>query len=102
MPRGQGVFYMAFTKAMQDAAKARKGDTVSVVMEPDTAPRTVTADLEKALRHSPREEKTFTAFSYSHRKERVAWIEHAKKPETRATRIENTLTMLGTTKTPKG
>ena len=45
--------------------------------------------------------QTFTAFSYSHRKERVDWIEHAKKPETRATRIEKMLTMLGTTKTPK-
>lgn len=96
MPRGQGVFYMAFTKEMQKATKAGVGDTVSVVMEPDPAPRTVTipTDLRKALAQSPEENKTFTALSYSHQKEYVDWIEQAKKPETRAVRVEKTVTLL--------
>jgi ribosomal protein L11 len=96
MPRGKGVFYMAFTKAMQEATKAGVGDTVSVVMEPDTAPRTVTvpADLKKALARSPAQSNAFAALSYSHQKEYVDWIEQAKRPETRANRIEKTMTLL--------
>jgi hypothetical protein len=98
MPRGQGVFYMAFTKEMQQATKAGVGDAVSVVMEPDTAPRLVTVppDLTKALNKSAPRKKFFAALSYSHQKEYVDWIEQAKKPETRAIRIEKTLTLLAT------
>jgi ribosomal protein L11 len=104
MPRGKGVFYMAFTKEMQAATKAGAGDSVSVVMEPDTAPRTVTvpAYLKKALQAAPAQDKLFAALSYSHRKEYVDWIDSAKKPETRAARIDKMLKMLGTKKTPKG
>jgi len=100
MPRGQGVFYMAFTKAMQDATKSGVGDTVSVVMEQDTAPRTVTvpADLRKALAKPPAQTKVFTALSYSHQKEYVDWVEQAKKPETRANRIEKVITLLASGK----
>jgi uncharacterized protein YdeI (YjbR/CyaY-like superfamily) len=44
----------------------------------------------------------FATLSYSHKKEYVDWIESAKKPETRASRIEKAITMIGTPKTPKG
>jgi hypothetical protein len=96
MPRGKGVFYMAFTKAMQDATKSGVGDTVSVVMEQDTAPRVVTipAYLKKALAKPPAQTRAFAALSYSHQKEYVDWIEQAKRPETRANRIEKTITLL--------
>lgn len=96
MPRGQGIFYMAFTKEMQQATQAGVGDTVSVVMEVDTAPRSVTvpADLQKALAKSPAQQKFFAALSCSHQKEYVVWIEQAKRPETRANRIQKTLTLL--------
>jgi hypothetical protein len=104
MPRGEGIFYMAFNKEMQAATKAGVGDTVRVVMEPDTAPRTVTvpAYLKKALKAAPAQDKLFAALSYSHRKEYVDWIDAAKRPETRAARIEKMLKLLGTKKTPKG
>lgn len=103
MPRGEGVFYMAFTRAMQEGAKARVGDTVSVVMEPDTAPRTieVPAYLKKSLQGAPAQGRAFAALSYSHKKEYIDWILQAKKPETRAARIEKMLKVLGTRKTPK-
>jgi uncharacterized protein YdeI (YjbR/CyaY-like superfamily) len=91
---------MAFTKAMQDATKSGVGDTVSVVMEQDTAPRTVTvpADLRKALAKPPAQTKVFAALSYSHQKEYVDWVEQAKKPETRANRIEKVITLLASGK----
>ena len=36
----------------------------------------------------------YDALSYTHRKEWVRWVEEAKKPETRATRIEKTVSGL--------
>jgi Bacteriocin-protection, YdeI or OmpD-Associated/Domain of unknown function (DUF1905) len=96
MPRGKGVFYMAFTKAMQQGANAGVGDTVSVVMQQDTAPRIVAvpADLKKALAKAPAQNKAFVALAYSHQKEYIDWIERAKRTETRANRIEKTIAVL--------
>jgi hypothetical protein len=42
MPRGDGTHYMAVNQTIRAAAGAGIGDTVKVVMEPDTATRTVT------------------------------------------------------------
>lgn len=58
------------------------GDTIHVVMEQDNEERTVevSADLLSALD--------------SHRKEYVEHITEAKKPETRARRVEKTIEML--------
>jgi hypothetical protein len=103
MPRGAGVFYMAINKEMQAGAQCGVGSAVRVVMEPDTAPRTVTvpAYLKKTLKAAPAQEKLFAALSYSHKKEYVDWIDQAKKPETRAARIAKMLAKLGTKKTSK-
>jgi len=62
----------------------------------DTEERTVTTpdDLQQALETEPQAKAAFDKLSYSHRKEYVQWIEEAKKPETRAKRIEKTLAML--------
>jgi len=96
MPRGDGTHYMAVNQTIRSAAGIGVGDTVKVVMEPDTAERTVTVppDLKKALAGNPKAAAIFTSFSYSHRKELVDWIEQAKKPETRAGRIDKCLKML--------
>jgi uncharacterized protein YdeI (YjbR/CyaY-like superfamily) len=93
---------MAVNKEMQLGAGAGVGDVVKVVMEADTAERSVAvaADLKKAL-NAARQDKVFAALSYSHRKELVDWIEQAKKPETRTARIEKCLKMLSERKTPK-
>src|ERR1700679_887827 len=103
MPRGKGVFYMAFTKEMQQATKAAAGDTVSVARGGDTAPRIVTlpADLKKALVKAPAQNKAFAALSYSHQKEYVDWIEGAKRTETRTNRIEKTITLLAAGKSAR-
>jgi uncharacterized protein YdeI (YjbR/CyaY-like superfamily) len=70
----------------------------------DDAPRTVNvpADLMSALARVPAHAQSFDALSYSHKREFVDWIESAKKPETRASRIEKAIAMIGTRKTPKG
>lgn len=71
------------------------GDTVSVLVELDEQPRTVevAADIRAALEAAGLWER-FGGLAYSHRKEFVAWVEQAKRPETRARRIAGTCEML--------
>jgi hypothetical protein len=71
------------------------GDTVTVTLAADTAPRTVeVADDLRAALDAAGLADTFTALSYSHQREYVTWIDEAKKPATRARRIAGTLDRL--------
>jgi uncharacterized protein YdeI (YjbR/CyaY-like superfamily) len=81
---------MAVNKAMREGAKARAGEVVEVVMEPDDEPRVITPpeDFMRALKANKRAEARWEKLSYTHRKEYVKAIEEAKKPETRLRRIE--------------
>ncbi len=102
MPRGDGTHYMAVNQTLRAAAGAGIGDAVNVVMEPDTAARTVAVPqyLNKALKAAA-QDNVFRALSYSHRKELVDWIKQAKMPETRDRRIEKCVAMLKTRKASK-
>ena len=95
-PDGKGTHNMMVNKSMQKGAGASPGDTVDVVLSPDTAPRTVKvpADLAKAIAADKASKAAFDAFSPSHRKEYVEWIESAKRPETRASRIAKAVGMI--------
>ena len=68
----------------------------AIVMEPDTAPRIVETppDLKKALKASKAAQAAWDRYSYTYRKEFARWITEAKKPETRARRLEKSLEML--------
>lgn len=94
-PQGDGTHCLLVNRAMQAGAKAQAGDIVEVVIEPDTAPRQVEvpSDLKRALANNPRAKAAFEKLPYSHRKEYVDWITEAKKPETRAARIDKTVKM---------
>jgi hypothetical protein len=96
-PMGGGNHYMAVNRAMREGAGAKGGDTISVVMEVDIAPRVVTvpADFKKSLARSKELKAAFDKLSYTHKKEFVQWIEGAKREETRARRIEKALEMIG-------
>jgi hypothetical protein len=103
MPRG-GVHILGVGKDILAGAGAATGDTVHVELVFDNALRTVEvpADLEAALAQAPAQAQSFAALSYSHKKEFVDWIESAKRPETRASRIEKAVATIGASKTPKG
>jgi hypothetical protein len=96
MPNGDGTHIMLVNKAMQAGAGTRAGERVRVVMEPDTAPRTVAvpADLQATLAACPAAATTFEQLAPSHKQQYVDWIESAKKPETRSRRLEKALGML--------
>ena len=96
LPNGDGTHSMHVKKELLARAKAKTGDTVTVVLERDATTRTVAppADLLLTLVAQPHLEKTFWQFSHSHQKELVDWIVAAKKTETRERRIQKALKML--------
>lgn len=83
-------------KMRADAGGVKPGDKVTVVLEPDTGTRTVTVppDLKKGLKANPRAQESWDRYSYTHRKEFANWIIEAKKPETRARRLEKAIEMI--------
>ena len=89
-----GRFMIPLSAENRQAAGVSAGDDVQVEIELDAAPRVVEvpADLEAALDSKAR--AWFDTLSFTHRKEWVRWIEEAKKPETRATRVTRTVDAL--------
>jgi len=102
LPEGDGTHAMPVNKEMLKGAQATAGQTVAVVLEMDTAPRTVPLpdDMTTMLAKTPYAE-VFGALSYSKRKEFVDWIEQAKRPETRAKRLEAMIGLLADGRSPK-
>jgi uncharacterized protein YdeI (YjbR/CyaY-like superfamily) len=93
---GDGHHYMVVNKEVRSGAKAKGGETISVVMERDDEPRVITPpeDLARALRSNKAAAAAWDSLSYTHRKEYAQSVAEAKRPETRARRIERAIAML--------
>ena len=89
-----GSYWIPLAAEHREAAGVAAGEEVDVRIELDTSPREVAVpdDLDAALDGAAR--SAFDGLAYSHRKEWVRWVEEAKKPETRAARIEKTAASL--------
>jgi hypothetical protein len=85
-------FLVPLSAEHRAGAGVAAGDEVDVDIVLDTASRDVTvpADLAEVLDRDDAVRSAFDALAYSHRKEWVRWVEEAKKPETRTTRIGKT------------
>jgi hypothetical protein len=96
MPMGDGTYCLGVLKSIQEAAGVGFGDTITVELELDIAPRTVEVppDLAKALKHDKKAAAAWTALSYTIRKEHARGLEGAKRPETRERRLAKTLEFL--------
>jgi hypothetical protein len=83
-------------RSNREAAHLDGGETLRVTLELDTEKREVKAppDLVRALKASPPAWDRWRELSYSHQREHVEAIEEAKKPETRARRIEGAVRMV--------
>jgi Domain of unknown function (DUF1905)/Bacteriocin-protection, YdeI or OmpD-Associated len=88
-PMGGGCHWLVVNRDMREGAKIKAGETISVVMERDDEPRTITPpkDFARALKANKAALAAWDKLSYTHRKEYAKSIEEAKKPETRARRI---------------
>ena len=91
-----GDFLIPVRKEVRDAAGIAAGDRIHVVMELDDQPRAVEVpdDLAEALAADPEAKARFDALSFTHRREYVEAVTGAKRPETRARRIERTVEQL--------
>jgi bifunctional DNA-binding transcriptional regulator/antitoxin component of YhaV-PrlF toxin-antitoxin module len=91
-----GKYMLGIPKAFRQEAGLQAGDNIVVTIEKDTEERKV--DLPSDLAHELRKDKALNEawkkLSYTIRKEQARGLEDAKKPETRARRLEKTLEML--------
>jgi hypothetical protein len=100
-----GVYHMGVHKATLAHAGAKAGDEVVVTIERDPEPLPndrVPPELSRALRRNKRAAAAFAALAPSHRREHVGFVTEAKKPETRARRIEQTIAALARRPTARG
>ena len=89
-----GRFLVPLSAENREAAGVVAGEDITVDLEADTAPREVTLPDDLAAAMDDEARAAYDGLSYTHRKEWVRWVEEAKKPETRTTRIEKTVTGL--------
>jgi len=90
-----GAYFMPVSKQLQSDADVGPGDTVSVVIEADTASTSeLPEDLEAALAKAKKARAFFDGLSAFYRNTYVKWIVEAKKPETRAARVTQTVALL--------
>ena len=73
----------------------RPGTTIDVVLGPEPPQvDTVAPDVRAALEAAPAARRQFESIATFYRKGFNDWIESAKRPETRATRIAKTIAAL--------
>ena len=87
MPMGESNFIMAINAAMRKGIGKRKGAKLSVKLEVDDSPITISGDLLDCLADEPKALEFFNQLSPGHRKYFSNWIERAKTEETKARRI---------------
>jgi hypothetical protein len=89
---GRGLF-MGVHKATRQAASVEIGDVVEIEVTRDDSPRTLelAPELEAAFTAAPELRARFDALSFSRRRDLAGPIADAKRPETRARRLEDAL-----------
>ena len=97
MPTKDG-FVLGVLRSIQQAAGVKRGDRVTVDLDIDTAPRVIEppADLAMALGRDRKAAAAWEKLSYTNKREIARGLEEAKKPETRAARLEAALKRLRT------
>lgn len=83
-------------KSNREAAGLEGGETIEVRLDLEAEKREIKppADFVRALKSTPLAWERWRALSYTHQREHVEAIEEAKKPETRARRIERATRMI--------
>ena len=89
MPMGDGTYCLGVLKSIQEAAGVGAGESISIDIELDTAPRTVEMppDLANKIAHDNKAIAAWDALSFTNKKEMARSLEEAKRPETRERRL---------------
>ena len=93
----RGPYMIPLSKENAEAAGVAAGQTITVSIEHDTAPRVVEvpSDLQAALDASATAQAAWSKLSFSHQNAHVLAIASAKTPETRARRVAAAIEKLG-------
>jgi len=99
--RMRGEFLLGLNREVRRHASVEAGDTVTVELTLDAAPRDVEVPqaLAAALAQDDTAYANFERLAYTHRKEYVRWIDEAKREETRQRRVSEALELLRQGKT---
>jgi len=92
----RGGFYLGLHKATREAAGIEFGDPIEIEITRDDSPRMLALpqELEAAFKAEPALGERFASLSFSRRRELAEPISEAKRPETRARRLEDALRRL--------
>ena len=92
----RGGYYVGLHKAAREAAGVQIGDEVDLELTRDDSPRVLQlpSELEAAFAAEPALRERFESLSFSRRRDLAGPISEAKKPETRAARLEKALAAL--------
>src|SRR4051794_21738177 len=91
-----GRFMLPLSAEHRAAAGVEAGERITVEVELDAAPRSVTLppDFAEALDADPVAKEYFDGLSFTNQNVHVSAVESAKKPETRARRIAKSVATL--------
>jgi hypothetical protein len=90
-----GCHRMIVNREIREGAGVKAGDTVTVVMKRDSAPRSVTPPpLKKELAKSKAAQANWEKLSYTHQKEMARSIIEVKQDETRIRRLAKVMGVL--------
>jgi Bacteriocin-protection, YdeI or OmpD-Associated/Domain of unknown function (DUF1905) len=95
MPMGGGRVCLGLHKATREHAGVAPGDAIRLSVERAERPEVEVPDeLKEALASDPEAAAAFERLAHTHRREYAQWVAEAKKPETRARRVQQTLERL--------
>lgn len=91
-----GRYYLPVRRERREEAGLRAGDIIDVTVALDTEERTVMAppELCAAFKKNAAAKERWKELSYTRKKEHADAILQAKRPETRARRVQKTLAIL--------
>ena len=92
----RGAFYLGVHKAIREEAGIEFGEPIEIELTRDSSPRVLAlpVELEAAFKAEPELRKRFESLSFTRRREMAEPIDEAKRPETRARRLEAVLNRL--------
>jgi hypothetical protein len=91
-----GIYMLLVLKSIRSALGKQIGDTIKVTVTEDIIPRIIEPpeDFYSILKEHPEALEFYEKSSFTCKKEYVNWINSAKKPETRKSRIKKAIEML--------
>jgi hypothetical protein len=94
MPMGEGQLFLPVKAEIRKQIGKQAGDTVHVILYPDTDPLEIPGELMLCLEDEPTAMKFFNTLSDSEKKYYIQWIYAAKREETKTNRMANAINKL--------